>query len=143
MKRETGERKKKKSTAILYFLEDTRVLRHTHAEQLFRPPVLVENVIGILPEFLHVSPYEHLAKLDKVAMVFVVNLDDTPRIGPPADMMAARRHDDPIGTDHSKRNFTRNFLRFCYGLFILVLVGRCLENVDVVIGYIRKNLGQK
>jgi hypothetical protein len=118
-------------------------LCHTHADEFFRPPVLIEDVIGILPEFLHVSPYKHLAKFDEVAMVLVVNLDDTPRVGPPANMMAAWRHDDPIGTDHSKRNFARNFLRFCYGLFIFVLVGRCLEDVNIVIGYIRKNLGQK
>ena len=58
-------------------------------------------------------------------------------------MTAAGSHDDFIGTDHSERNFARNFLRFCYGLLIFVLVGGCLENMDIVISYIRKNLGIK
>jgi hypothetical protein len=76
-------------------------------------------------------------------MVLVVNLDDTPRVGPSANVLPVRSHDDLIGTDDGERNFARNFLCFCYGLLIFVLVGWGLENVDVVISYIRKNLGLK
>jgi hypothetical protein len=55
--------------------------------------------------------------------------------------MAPGSYDNLIGTDHSKRNLARDFLRFCDGLLVFVLVGGCLENMDVVIGYVRQNLG--
>jgi hypothetical protein len=73
-------------------------------------------------------------------MVLVVNLDDTPWVRPPANMATTRSDDDLVRTDDSERNFTGNFLRFRYGLLIFVLVGGRLENVDVVISYIRENL---
>jgi hypothetical protein len=76
-------------------------------------------------------------------VVFVVDLNDTPRVGPSANLMTARSHDDLIRTDDSEGNFARNFLRFRYSLLIFVLVGGGLENVDVMISYIRKNLGLK
>jgi hypothetical protein len=132
----TGIRNKREGgnqSRVLDFLEYTGILRYTHAEQLFRSPVFIKDVIGILPELLHVRSYKHLAELDKVAVLFVVNFDDTPRVGPTADFSAVWSQDDCIRTDHRERNFARDFLRFCYGLLILVLVGRGLENVDIVI----------
>jgi hypothetical protein len=54
--------------------------------------------------------------------------------------MTARSYDDLIRTDDSEGNFARNFLRFRYGLLIFIFVGGGLENVDVMISYIRKNL---
>lgn len=109
-------------------------------EKLFRPPVLIKDVVGVLSEFFHVRSYQHLAKFDEVAMLLIVNFDDTPRIGPPANLTAVWSDNDLIGTDHSKRNLARNFLRLCYGLFIFVLVGGRLISKDFVICYIRKNL---
>jgi len=135
------EGKKENNSPILDLLEDTRVLRHTHAEQLFRPPVFIENVVGVLPEFLHVRSYKHLAKLDKVAMFLVIDFDDTPWVRPPANMSVVWCDDDLIRTDHGKRNFARDFLRFCYSLLIFVLVGGGLEDVNIMISYICKNLG--
>jgi hypothetical protein len=76
-------------------------------------------------------------------MLLVVNLDDTPRVGPSANFTTARSYDDLIGTDDRERDFARNFLRFRYALLVFVLVSRGLENVDVVISNIRKNLGLK
>ena len=73
-------------------------------------------------------------------MLLVINLDDTPWVRPPANMTAVRCHDNLIRTDHGKRNFAREFLRFCYGLLIFVLIGGRLKDVDIMISYIRKNL---
>ena len=75
-------------------------------------------------------------------MLLVVNLDDTPWVRPSANVSAVWCHDDLIRTDHGKRNFARDFLRFCYGLLILVLIGGRLEDVDIMISYICKNLGR-
>ena len=55
-------------------------------------------------------------------------------------MTAVRCHDNLIRTDYGKRNFAREFLRFCYSLLIFVLIGGRLEDVDIMISYIRKNL---
>jgi hypothetical protein len=74
-------------------------------------------------------------------MLLVIDLDDTPWVRPPANLTAVRCHDDLIRTDHGKRNFARDFLRFCYGLLIFVLIGWCLEDVDIMIGNICKDLG--
>ena len=74
-------------------------------------------------------------------MLLIIDLDDTPRVRPPANMTAVRCHDDLIRTDHGKWNFARDFLRFCYGLLIFVLIGGRLEDVDIMISDICKNLG--
>jgi hypothetical protein len=74
-------------------------------------------------------------------MLLVIDLDDTPWVRPPANVLTVWCHDDLIRTDHGKRNFARNFLRFCYGLLIFVLIGGRLENVDIMISDIGKNLG--
>jgi hypothetical protein len=74
-------------------------------------------------------------------MLFVIDLNDTPWVGPPANLTAIWHHDDLIRTDHGKRDFARDFLRLCYGLLIFILIGGRLEDVDIMISYIRKNLG--
>ena len=73
-------------------------------------------------------------------MLLVIDLDDTPWVRPPANLSAIWCHDDLIRTDHGKRNFARDFLRFCYRLLILIVIGGRLEDVDIMISYIRKNL---
>lgn len=70
-----------KQKHLLDLLEDTRILSDAHAEQLLCPPVLVENVVGVLPELLHVGADEHLAKFYEVTVFFVVDLNDTPWVG--------------------------------------------------------------
>ena len=73
-------------------------------------------------------------------MLLIIDLDDTPWVRPPANLTAAWRHDDRIRTDYGERNFARDFLRFIYGLFIFVLISGRLEDLDIMIRYIRKNL---
>ena len=108
-RKKVQEGKKENKSPILDLLEDTRVLCHTHAEEFLCSPVLVQNIIGILPKFLHVRSYKHLAKLDKVTMLLVIDLDDTPWVRPPANVTAVWCHDDLIRTDHGKRNFCPRF----------------------------------
>jgi hypothetical protein len=45
----------------LDLLEDGRVLSDAHAEQLSRSVALVEDVLGVLLEFLHMRANQHLA----------------------------------------------------------------------------------
>ena len=73
-------------------------------------------------------------------MLLVIDLDDTPWVRPPANVSAVWCHDDLIRTDDGKRNFARNFLRFCYGFLIFVVISGRLEDVDIMISYICKNL---
>ena len=65
---------------ILDLFEYRRVLSNTHAKKLLRSPVLVEEVVGILPELFHLCTNEHLAKFGEVALFFVIDFDNTPRI---------------------------------------------------------------
>jgi hypothetical protein len=76
-------------------------------------------------------------------MLLIIDLDDTPWVRPPANLTAAWRQDDRIRADNGERNFARDFLRFIYGLFIFVLICGRLEDLDIMIRYIRKNLGFK
>lgn len=125
---------------LLDLLEDGGILSNTHTQKFFRSPVLVEHVVSVLTEFLHVSTDEHLSKLHKVAVVFIVNLDDTPRIRTSADLTTIGSYYDLIGTDDSKGDFAGDFLRLRESLFILIVVSRGLEDVDVVVSNIRENL---
>ena len=73
-------------------------------------------------------------------MLLVIDLDDTPWVRPPANLTTVWCHDDLIRTNHGKRNFARDFLRFCYGLLIFVLISGRLEDVDIMISDICNNL---
>ena len=73
-------------------------------------------------------------------MLLIIDLDDTPWVRPPANLTTAWRHDDRIRTNNGERNFARNFFRFCYGLFIFVLIRGRLEYLDIMIRDIRKYL---
>lgn len=59
----------------------------------------------MFPQLLHVCANEHLAKLDKIAMCFVVDLDDTPWIRATAHLAAIWTAYERIGPDDSERDF--------------------------------------
>ena len=122
----------------LDLLEDGRVLHDTHAEQLIRPPVLVKDGVGVLAELLHVRPHEHLAELDEVAVVLVVDLDDTPGVRAATDLATIRRVDKLVRADDRERNLARDLLSLGNSLLILVLVGRRLKDMNVMV----RNVGQ-
>ena len=64
----------------LDFLEDSRVLSDTHTQQLFAAPFFVKSSVSMFAKFLHVGSDKHLAKLNKVTMILIVHLNDTPWI---------------------------------------------------------------
>ena len=125
---------------LLDFLEDGRVLNDTHADKLLSTPVLIKNVVGVFPELLHVSPDKHLAELHEVTVVFVVDLDNTPRIRTATNLAAVRGVDNPVRTNNRERNFARNLLRLGHSFLIFVLVRRRLEDLDLVILDVRQHL---
>ena len=45
-----------------------------------------------------------------------------------------------VRTNDSERDFTSNLLSFSNCLFVLVFIGGCLEDVNIMMGYIRQNL---
>ena len=113
-------------------LEHTWILSNTHSGELLGTVVLVESVVGVLLELLHVCADKHLAKLDEVAVLLVVNLDDTPRVTTSADLAAIGAGDLGSGTDNSEWNLGQYFVVFGNGLVIIKLVTWPLKDLDVV-----------
>jgi hypothetical protein len=81
-------------------------LRDTQAEELLAPPVLIQDAVGTLSQLLHVRPDEHLAKLDKIAMVLVVDFNDTPWILPSAHSLTIGGDDFLVGADDGEWDLT-------------------------------------
>ena len=94
----------------------------------------------MLPQLFHVRPHKHLTELDEVTVVLVVHLDNSPRVRTSTDLAAIRRGDEAVRTDHSERDFTGNLLGFRNGLLILIFIGGCLKDVNIVVSNICKNL---
>jgi hypothetical protein len=115
-------------------------LENSHAQELLCPPVLVENIIGIFAQFLHVGSNEHLTELDKVTVVLVINLDYTPRVNTTADNAAIGSLDRLIRTNYSKRNLACYFFGLGDSFLVLVLICGRLEYLDVVVSNVRENL---
>jgi len=125
---------------LLDLLEDRGVLSNTHAQELLGSPVLIENIVGVLAKFLHIGADEHLAKLDEITVVLIVDLNNTPWVCTSADLTTVRGFNDLVGADDGKRDLAGNLLSFCKCLLILIVVSGSLEDVDVMVGNIRKNL---
>lgn len=96
---------------VLDFLEDALILNNTHTEQLLCTPILIQHVVGVFAKLFHVGANEHLAELDKVAMIFVVDLNDTPGVGASTDLAAIRCLDKLVGADNSEWNLACDLLR--------------------------------
>ena len=123
-------------------LEYAGVLRHTHGEQLVGTVVLVELVVGVLLELLHVGSDEHLAKLNEVTVLLVIDLDDTPRVGTTADLATIGAGDLVVGTNDSERNLGHDLVVLGDCLLIVELVSRSLEDLDTVVLDIGEDLNQ-
>lgn len=125
---------------ILDLLEDALILHNPHADKLLCTPVFVQDIVGILAELLHVGTDEHLAQFNEVTVVLVVNFDNTPWVRTAPDFATIRCLDKLIRTDNSERDLASDLFSFGERLLVLVLVGRRLENVNVVVGNIGQNL---
>ena len=113
-------------------LEHTWILSNTHSGELFGTVVLVESVVSVLLELLHVGADKHLAKLDEVAVLLVVNLDDTPWVTTSADLAAIGAGDLGSGTDNGKWNLGQDLVVLGNSLVIIKFVTWTLEDLDVV-----------
>lgn len=84
--------------------EDGVILLVTHGNQLLRTVVLVVDVVGELAELLHMSADQHLTKLDKVAVVLVVDLNDTPWVLATTDMTTISSLNNLVRSDNGERD---------------------------------------
>jgi hypothetical protein len=82
-----------------------------------------------------------LSQFDEVAVVLVIDLDDTPWIDSAANLTTIRGPDDLVGPHDGEGDFAGNFLSLCKGFFVFVVICRRLEDVNVVERDIRKYLG--
>jgi hypothetical protein len=94
----------------------------------------------VLLEFLHVCADEHLAELDKVTVFLVIDFNHTPGVATSTDFASLRRLDLSVGSDNGKRHLRHYLVVLGYGLVIIKVVARALEDVDLVVVNIRKNL---
>jgi len=94
----------------------------------------------VLSELLHICSDEHLAKLNEVTVLFIVDFNDTPGIGTSTDLTTRRGIDDMVRTNNCERNLAGNLLRLRKGFLIFVLVAGGLEDVDIVVSNVRKDL---
>lgn len=74
-------------------------------------------------------------------MVFVIHFNNTPGVSPTANLTTIWGINNTIRSNNSEGNLAGNLLCLSYSLVILVLICRSLEDVNVVIGNVRKNLG--
>lgn len=125
---------------VLDFPEDGVVLGDTHTDKLVATVVLVQHVVSVLPQFLHVRPDQHLPELDKVAVLLVVDLDDTPRVRTSTDDTAIFKLELRVGANNSEGDLGGDGFVFSEGLLILVLVDGGAEDTDVVVLNIGHNL---
>ena len=120
--------------ASLDLLEHAAVLRDTHAQKLVASPVLVQEVVCVFTEFLHVGSDQHLPELDKVAVILIVDLDNTPGVSTATDGSAVWGLDFVVGANNGKGYLAGNLLILGKSFLIFIFVSRSLENLDVVVG---------
>lgn len=82
--------------------EDGVILLVAHGDQLLRTVVLVVDVVGELAELLHVGADQHLTELDEVAVVLVVDLNDTPWVLASTDMATISSLDNLVRSDNGE-----------------------------------------
>lgn len=121
-------------------LEDAGVLGNTHKGELLGPVVLVQEVVRVLLEFFHVGTDQHLAQLDKVTVLLVVDLDDTPGVATATDTTTVSSGDLGVGTNNSKGNLGHDLLVLSNGLLVVKLVAGAFEDLEGVLFDIGKDL---
>ena len=114
-------------------LENAGVLGNTHEGELVGTVVLVQEVVGVLLELLHVGADEHLAQLDEVAVLLVVDLDNTPGVATATDLAAVGGSHFGVGTNHGEGDLGHDLLVLGNGLFVVELVAGALEDLNVVL----------
>lgn len=93
----------------------------------------------MFPQLFHVCPDQHLSQLDKVAVVLVIDLDDTPRICSSTDAPAISSVNLLVATDDSEGDLAGDLLILRNRLLIVIVVYRCLEDADLVVGNVAQD----
>ncbi len=78
------------------------------------------------------SADEHLAELDEVTMLLVVNLNNTPWVTASADLATIRAGDLGRGSNDSERNLGEDLIVLGDSLIIVKLVAWSLKDLDVM-----------
>ena len=121
-------------------LEYAWILSNTHSGELLGSVVLVESIVRVLLELLHVCSDQHLAQLDKVAVLLVVDLDDTPWVTTSSDLTPICAGDLRGGTNNRERNLGHDLVVLGNRLVIIKFIARTFEDLDVMVLDICKNL---
>jgi hypothetical protein len=85
---------------------------------------------------------EHLAQLDEIAVLLVVDLNETPGVFASTDLAAIGAGDLRVGSDNSEGNLRHDLVVLRDGLVVVKLVAGTLEDLDVVVLDICKDLGK-
>jgi hypothetical protein len=80
-----------------------------------------------------VSSDQHLAQLDEVTVLLLVDLDDTPRIFTSADLAAIGSGNLVSSTNDCERNLGHDVVVLGDGLLVIKLVPGALEDLDAVV----------
>lgn len=96
------------------------ILSNSHTQQFLRAILLVQATIGVLLEFLHVSANEHLAQLDEIAVILVVDFNRAPGVGTTADLSTVGRGDNRIGTNDGEGDLALLKCEFSYGTLFTI-----------------------
>lgn len=121
-------------------LEHRWVGLHTKRLKLVGSVVFVEEVVGVLLELFHVCSDEHLAKLDKVAVLLVVHFDDTPRVLAAPNLAALGGAHFGVGAYNSEWDLGHDLVVLGNRLLIVVLVAWSFKDLDAVVCDVCKDL---
>jgi len=94
----------------------------------------------VLPQLLHVRADEHLAQLDEIAVLLVVDFNHTPRVSATPDRAPIACVNFAVRAYDGEGDLGCDFLIFCDRLFVFVFVLRRLEDTNLVVRDIRENL---
>lgn len=76
-------------------------------------------------------------------MVFIVDLDNTPRVCASTNLSTIRSDNDLVRADDSKRNLASYLLMLGDSFLILIVVCGRLKDVDIMVGDVGQNLSQR
>jgi len=96
----------------------------------------------VLLELLHVRSNQHLAQFDEVAVLLIINLDDTPWVATAADLSPICGGDLRIGANNSERNLRHNLIVLCNRFVVIKFVTGTFEYLNGMVLDIGKNLKQ-
>jgi hypothetical protein len=123
-------------------LEHAWILSDTHSGELLRSVVLIQRVVGMFLELFHMCSDKHLAKLNEVTVLLVINFNDTPWVTTSTDLAAVGTGYLRIGSNYSKWNLGNNLVILSNCLLVIELVSWTFEYLDIVVLDVSQDLAQ-